>query len=223
MGRSRVTYTDYTTLAILYGEYMTLAVRPDSPLRSARDVMERLRHDPQSLTIAIGIAIGGTNHINVGLVSKAMGVDVRKLKTVVFQTNAQGITGIMGGHVDVVSLSVAIAMRAARAGQIRIVGISSERRSEGAAADIPTWKEQGLDVVFSNVRFAIGPKSMSAAQMAFWDGVYERVIQTDEWKNEVQRNDWVQDYANSKQAPPRMARLNEQLKSALADAGLVKE
>jgi putative tricarboxylic transport membrane protein len=223
MGRSRVTYTDYTTLAILYGEYMTLAAGPDSPLKSARDLMERLKRDPQSLTIAIGIAIGGTNHINVGLVAKAMGVDVRKLKTVVFQTNAQGITGIMGGHVDVVSLSLAIALRAAKAGQVRILGISSERRSEGAAADIPTWKEQGLDVVFSNVRFAIGPKGMSAAQTAYWDRVYERVIQTDEWKNEVRRNDWVQDYANSKQAPPRMARLNEQLKSALADAGLVKE
>lgn len=223
MGRSKVTYTDYTTLAILYGEYMTLAVKPDSPLRNARDVMERLKRDPQSLTVAIGIAIGGTNHINVGLVSKAMGVDVRKLKTVVFQTNAQGITGIMGGHVDVVSLSLAIAMRAAQAGQVRIIGISSERRGEGAAADIPTWKEQGLDVVFSNVRFAIGPKGMSAAQTAFWDGVYERVIQTEEWKDEVRRNEWVQDYANSRQAPPRMARLSDQLKSALADAGLARE
>jgi putative tricarboxylic transport membrane protein len=222
MGRSKVTYTDYTTLAILYGEYMTLAVKPDSPLKSARELAERLKKDPQSLTIAIGIAIGGTNHINVGLVSKAMGVDVRKLKTVVFQTNAQGITGIMGGHVDVVSLSLAAALRAARAGQVRIIGITSERRSEGAP-DVPTWKEQGLDVVFSNVRFSIGPKGLTAAQTAFWDGVYERLIETEEWKAEVRQNDWTLDYAASRQAPPRMARLNEQLKAALADAGLLKD
>ena len=191
MGRSKVTYTDYTTLAILYGEYMTLAVKPDSPIKNARDVMERLKRDPQSLSIAIGIAIGGTNHISVGLVTKAMGVDVRKLKTVIFQTNAQGITATMGGHVDVVSLSLAAALRATKAGQVRIIGISSDRRSEGAAADIPTWKEQGLDVVFSNMRFSIGPKGMSAAQTAYWDGVFERLIQTEEWKNEVQQNDWV--------------------------------
>jgi len=223
MGRSRVTYTDYTTLAILYGEYMTLAVRPDSAIKSARDLMERLKRDPQSLSIAIGLAIGGTNHISVGLVTTAMGVDVKKLRTVIFQTNAQGITATMGGHVDAVSLSLAIGLRAAKAGQVRIIGISSERRSEGAAADIPTWKEQGLDVVFSNIRFAIGPKAMSAAQTAYWDGVFERLIQTEEWKNEVRQNDWVADYAGSKQAPPRMARLNNQLKAALTDAGLVQE
>jgi putative tricarboxylic transport membrane protein len=222
MGRSKVTYTDYTTLAILYGEYMTLAVKPDSPLKNGRDVMERLKRDPQSLSIAIGLAIGGTNHISVGLITKAMGVDVRKLKTVIFQTNAQGITAIMGGHVDVVSLSLAIALRAAKQGQVRIIGISSERRSEGAA-DIPTWREQGLDVVFSNIRFAIGPKALGAAQTAYWDGVFERLIQTEEWKNEVQLNDWALDYAGSRQAPPRMARLNSQLKVALTDAGLVKE
>ena len=223
MGRSKVTYTDYTTLAILYGEYMTLAVKPDSPLRNARDVMERLKRDPQSLSFAIGLAIGGTNHISVGLIAKAMGVDVRKLKTVVFQTNAQGITAIMGGHVDVASLSLATALRAAKQGQVRIIGISSERRSEGAAADIPTWREQGLDVVFSNVRFAIGPKGLGAAQTAYWDGVFERLIQTEEWKNEVRLNDWVPDYATSKQAPTRMAKLNGQLKAALADAGLMVE
>lgn len=223
MGRSKVTYTDYTTLAILYGEYMTLAVRPDSPIKSARDMAERLKRDPQSLTIAIGIGIGGTNHISVGLVTKAMGVDVRKLKTVVFQTNAQGITGVMGGHVDVVSLSLAAGLRAAKAGQVRIIGISSERRSEGGAAEIPTWKEQGLDVVFSNVRFSIAPKGLSAAQTGYWDGVFERLIQTEEWKNEVRQNDWTLDYANSRQAPPRMARLNAQLKTALTDAGLVQE
>ena len=222
MGRSKVTYTDYTTLAILYGEYMTLAVKTDSPLKGAREVAERLKKDPQSLTIAIGIAIGGTNHINVGLVSKAMGVDVRKLKTVVFQTNAQGITGVMGGHVDVVSLSLAAALRAVKAGQVRIIGITSERRSEGAP-DVPTWKEQGLDVVFSNVRFAIGPKGLTPAQTAFWDGVYERLIQTEEWKTEVRQNDWTPDYAGSRQAPARMAKLNDQLKAALADAGLLKD
>jgi putative tricarboxylic transport membrane protein len=222
MGRSKVTYTDYTTLAILYGEYMTLAVKPDSPIKNGRDAMERLKRDPQSLSIAIGLAIGGTNHISVGLVAKAMGIDVKKLKTVVFQTNAQGITATMGGHVDLVSLSLASALRATKAGQVRIIGISAEHRSEGAAADIPTWKEQGLDVVFSNIRFSIGPKGLSATQMAYWDTVFER-LQTEEWKNEVQQNDWVLDYANSKQAPQRMVRLNAQLKAALTDAGLVKD
>ena len=106
---------------------------------------------------------------------------------------------------------------------MRVIGISAERRSEGAAAEIPTWKEQGFDVVFSNIRFSIGPKGLSSAQATYWDSVFERLIQTEEWKGEVRQNDWVLDYANSKQAPQRMVRLNEQLKAALADAGLAKD
>jgi putative tricarboxylic transport membrane protein len=60
---------------------MVLAVKPDSPLKNARDIMDKLKRDPQSLSIAIGIATGGSNHVNVGLVTKAMGLDVKKLKT----------------------------------------------------------------------------------------------------------------------------------------------
>ncbi len=223
LGRSKVTYTDYTPVAILFGEYMVLAVRADSPLKNARDVMETLKRDPQSLSIAIGIAIGGSNHVNVGLVTKAMGIDVKKLKTVVFQANSQVVTGLMGGHVDLASLSLAVAMNAAQQGRVRIIGISSERRSEGAAARIPTWREQGLDVVFSNTRFTIGSKDMSAAQTAYWDAAFERLVQTEEWKNEVQQNGWALDYAGSRQSPQRLAAIYQQLKGALADAGLAKE
>lgn len=223
LGQSKVTYTDYTPVAILFGEYMVLAVKPDSPLKNARDIMEKLKRDPQSVSIAIGIAIGGSNHVNVGLVTKAMGLDVKKLKTVVFQGNSQVLTGLMGGHVDLASLSLAVAMNAAQQGRVRIIGISSERRSEGAAAKIPTWKEQGLDVVFSNTRFMIGPKGMSAAQTAYWDAALERMVQTEDWKNELQQNEWAADYVGSKQSPQRMAAIYKQLKNALVDAGLTKE
>ncbi len=223
LGQSRVTYTDYTPLALLYGEHMVMAVRPDSALRNARDIMERLKRDPQSLSVAIGIAIGGSNHVNVGLVTKAMGVDVKKLKTVVFQANSQIVTALMGGHIELASLSLATAMNAVRQDRLRIIGVSSEMRGEGALAKIPTWREQGLDVVFSNTRFVIGAKGLNAAQIAHWDGVFERLVQTEEWKNEVQRNDWTQDYAGSRESPRRMAAIYQQLKVALADAGLVKD
>ena len=105
LGRSATTYTDYTPLATLFSEYMTLVVKPDSPLKTAADIREQLRKDPRSLSIAIGVAVGATNHLTVALLAKEMGVDVRKLKTVVTQTNSQALTAVMGGHVDIASLS----------------------------------------------------------------------------------------------------------------------
>ena len=223
VGRSKVTYTDYTPIAILFSEATTFVVRPDSPLKTGRDVMERLRADPQALSVAIGIAVGGTNHLTVALVMKAMGVDVRKLKTVVFQSNAQTVTALMGGHVDLAPMSLASALNAQEQGRLRILGVSSERRGEGALAEVPTWKEQGFNVVFANVRFLVGPKGMTPQQTAFWDGALERVVQSEDWRNEVAKNHWTPDYVGSKQSGQRMATIHAQLKDALTDVGLAKD
>jgi putative tricarboxylic transport membrane protein len=223
LGRSTTTYTDYTPLATLFSEHMTLVVKPDSPLKSARDIQDRLKKDPQSLSIAIGVAVGATNHLTVALLAKAMGVDVRKLKTVVTQTNSQAVLAVMGGHIDIASLSVGAAVNAAQQGQLRVVGVTSEKRGDGPMAAIPTWKEQGVDVVFANVRLLVGPKSMSPAQVAYWDAAMAKVVATDEWKKEVDRNEATLDYSGSKESAQRMAQLYGQLKSALVDAGLAKE
>ncbi len=223
LGRSKVTYTDYTPLATLFSEHMTFVVRPDSPLKTGRDIQEALKRDPQSLNIAIGVAIGATNHLTVALLMKSMGVDVKKLKTVVFQANAQTVTSVMGGHFDLAPLSVGAALRAAAAGQLRIIGITSERRGDGPLASIPTWKEQGFDVVFTNTRLLIGPRGMTPAQVAYWDAAIERVVQSEEWKSAVGKQHGVTDYLGSRQSPQRMAAIYEQLKGALVDAGLAKE
>ncbi len=223
LGRSATTYTDYTPLATLFSEYMTLVVKPDSPLKTARDIQVRLKQDPQSLSVAIGVAVGATNHLTVALLMKAMDIDVRKLKTVVIQTNAQTLTSIMGGHIDIASLSVGAAITNAQQGKLRIIAVTSEKRGEGAMAAIPTWKEQGVDVVFANVRLLVGPKGMTPAQIAYWDAAMSKVVATEDWKKEVERNEATPDYTASKESAQRMARLYGQLKSALVDAGLVKE
>ena len=221
-GRSKTTYVDYTPLATLFSEYMTVVVKPDSPLRTGRDIQDRLKRDPQALSIAVGTARGGINHLTITLLAKAMGIDAKKLKTVVFQSNGDAQTALLGGHVDLSSLSMAAALRSSLDGTMRIIGVTSERRGEGLLAKIPTWKEQGYDVVIGNTRLLFGAKGMSDAQTAYWDGVLARVVQSPEWKAEVERNQAVPDYLNSKQSPQRMAEIYDQLKGALTDAGMAK-
>jgi putative tricarboxylic transport membrane protein len=169
------------------------------------------------------VAIGATNHLTVALLMRSMGVDVKKLKTVVFQGNAQTVTAVMGGHVDLAPLSVGAALRAAEAGQLRIIGVTSERRGEGPLASVPTWKEQGYDVVFTNTRLLIGSKGMTPAQVAWWDGVLGRVTDTEEWKSAVRKQHGVNDYLGSRDSPQRMKAIYGQLRVALVDAGLAKD
>ena len=224
LGRSKVNYTDYTPLATLFSEPMTLVVRPDSPLKIARDIQDRLQNDPRSLSIAIGIAVGATNHLALALVMKSMGIDVKKLKTVVVQIERRDHDGadgrarrpraVVGGDGD----------GSRQQGKLRIIGVSSEtarRRCRWRRS--PTWKEQGFDVVFTNTRFAGRAEGLSAAQMAYWDAVLERMIQSEEWKSEAQKDSLEMDYHSSRQSPQRLAAMYKQLKDALIDAGLAKE
>lgn len=223
LGRSKTNHTDYTPIALVFTENMTIVVQTDSPLKSGRDIMARLKDNPESLAIAVGLARGGTGHLNIALVTKAMGIDARKLKTVVFDGNAKALTALMGGHVDISSMSFAQAWAQSQQGHLRIVGVAAERRGDGILANIPTWKEQGFDVVFTNVRLMFGPKGMTPTQAAYWDEALQRLLQSDRWKKFAADNHYVPGYVGHQQAPAQMAALYKQLRGALIDVGMAKE
>jgi putative tricarboxylic transport membrane protein len=221
LGRSPQNYDSYTPIAMLYSEHMTMVVKPDSPLKSGRDMMEKLKGDPQALSIAIGFARGGTGHLNTALLAKAMGVDAKRLKTVQFQGNAQALAAVMGGHVDLSSMSFAQAWSQSQAGHLRILGVAADRRGDGPLASIPTWKEQGFDVEFHNTRFMLGPKGMNEAQTAFWDNTLRQVMQSEQWKSMAQKTHYIPYYMGRKETPRRLAALYNQLKDALVAVGMV--
>jgi len=222
LGQSPSNYDSYTPIAMLYSEDMTLVVGADSSLKTGRDVMEKLRSDPQSLSIAIGFARGGTGHLNTALVAKAMGADVRRLKTVQFQGNAQALTAVMGGHVDVSSMSFAQAWAQSQAGKLRILGVAADKRGDGPLAGIPTWKEQGFDVEFQNTRFMLGTKGISEAQVAFWDNALRQAMESRPWKEMAEKTHYIPYYYGRQETPKRLAVLYRQLKEALIDVGMAK-
>src|SRR5688572_15776050 len=105
MGTSTLNYTDFTTIALLFHEYLGLAVRSDSTLASGKDMVERLSKNPASMSIAVGTSLGNTGHLALSLAVKGGGGDVRKLKTVVFGSNGEAMTALLGGHVDAMMTS----------------------------------------------------------------------------------------------------------------------
>ena len=85
LGASTLNYTDFTPIALLFNDYTVIAVNASSPIKTAKDLAERLKKDPQSLSIGFANAFGSTRHISVGLLMKALGGNARSLKTVVFK------------------------------------------------------------------------------------------------------------------------------------------
>ena len=176
-----------TPIAILFGEYIGVAVKADSPIKSGRDLVERLRKDPASHSIGIATALGNTNHQGVASALKEAGIDVRKTRNVTFSSGAQAITAMLGGHIDVVPVSVGLWVDHVRTGAVRVIAVSSPERLTGALATVPTWREQGSSLVLSNWRAMVGPGGLPAPQVDYWENIFERLVNTDEWKADMAR------------------------------------
>jgi putative tricarboxylic transport membrane protein len=222
LGRSQSNWDNYAPLAMIFSENMTMVVQPQSPLKSGQDVMKRLKADPQSISIAIGFARGGTGHLNTALLARSMGIDPKILKTVQFEGNSQALTALMGGHVDMSSMSFAQAWTQSQGGKVRILGMAADKRGSGPLADIPTWKEQGFDIEFYNTRFMLGTKGITVEQTAYWDAALKRVLDTREWQEYATKQHYIPFYFTHKETPKKLAELYEQLKGALMDVGMAK-
>lgn len=222
LGLSTHGHNDFTPVAILYGEYIGFAVNPGGPLKSGRDVIERLRQDPESVSFAFGTSRGNANHIAVALVAKAAGVDPRKLKVVIFKASIDATTALMGGHVDVVATPTSTYAPVMGTGKVRIVGIAAPQRIGGVFAQVPTWSEQGANAVVSGYRMLIAPKGLTPAHIAFWDGALGRVTQTDAWKGELEKNEWQSQYMNSAESRKYLDARYDEYRKVLVEIGLAK-
>ena len=197
LGLSTFSYADFTPVAILYGEYIGFAANADGPLKSGKDLVERLRKNPESVTFAFGTSPGNANHIAIAMVAKAAGIDPRKLKTVIYKASIDATTALMGGHVDVVATPTSTYAPVMGTGKVRIIGIAAPRRIGGLFASAPTWNEQGINAVVSGYRMLIGPKDWNAAQIAFWDNALARISQSEAWQKELAANEWENNYMSS--------------------------
>lgn len=219
MGRQQ--YTDFTPVALLINEFTAFSVRNDSPLRNAQDLVAQLRKDPGSL--AIGVSnLGGTNHLTLSLLARAAGVDIKRLRVVVFKTNAEGLTALLGGHIQMVASAVATAIGQMRDGKVKIMSVSAPQRMGGDLAQVPTLREQGYDVSLSNWRAIIGPKGLTAAQVAYWEGVLARVVATDEWKATLEQQFWDGNFLRSREFARYMDNEYAQTKPVMLELGLAK-
>jgi putative tricarboxylic transport membrane protein len=221
IGTAQFTYTDYTPLALLGNQYIGFAVRPDSPLKTLRDLTERLRADPATISIGTN-SLGSYLHIVCALTARAARADPKKLKLVIFQ-GGELMTAGLGGHVDVIVTVSSNLLPHVQGGKLRMLGISSARRLAGPLAQVPTLKEQGVDVVLANWQGVFGPPKLAPAQIAHWDSVFGRLVKTDEWRRDQEQNLWESDYLASADYARFLKTDYDQAKAVFIELGLARK
>jgi putative tricarboxylic transport membrane protein len=222
MGASTVSYTDFTPIATIFNDYVVLTVNAGSPLKTGRDLIARMKTDSQSLPLGFSSVVGNHHHIIAGLFMKGVGASPRDLKIVVFKGSSEALTALLGSHIELVSTGAGNAAPHMAAGKLRILGVSSGQRLPGAMEGVPTWKEQGLDLVYGSWRSILGPKGLTAEQVAFWENALRKVVESADWKAELERNYWGHFFLTGGEMRKTFEREYKEMKAVLVDLGLAK-
>jgi putative tricarboxylic transport membrane protein len=221
-GRTASNWSDFTPVAMLYDEFIGFAVKADSPLRSGRDLAALLKADASALPVGIATSAGNTNHIALASLAKQVGGDIKRLRVVVFGSGGESTTALLGGHVGLVVTPAATALPQMQTGALRLIAVAAPRRLDGPLSVIPTWKEQGYDVTVANWRPVMGPRGLSKEQIAYWENVFARFTQTEEWKRELDATGGVDHYMGSHELAEFLAAQHAAFKSILSELGLAK-
>jgi putative tricarboxylic transport membrane protein len=220
-GLSQIHYADLTPLALVGNEPVGLTVRADAPYKTLREFADQLKKDPQSLPISVGSTRGAVNHFAVAMLAKAAGIDPRPLKILVFGGGAEATTNLLGGHISATSLAINNAIPHHKAGRLRILAISTAQRSPGLP-DVPTFREQGYDVVLEGWTIFMGPKGLTPAQVAYWEGLLAKTVQHPDWKQYLEFNSWEWEYRNSRESLDYLKKDYEQSRALLTELGMAK-
>jgi putative tricarboxylic transport membrane protein len=215
-------YTTLTPVLHLFKEYISVTVKPVSPIRTGRDLVNFIKRDPTAVSFGIATSVGGPNHQGAAVALKVAGIDIKKMKNVIFPSGGAATTALLGGHIDVVPISVAFGASLLRNKQVRMIAVTSPARLPGVLAEVPTWKEQGYDVDVSTWRIFVGPKGMTPAQIAYWEQVVQRATQVDEWKKELAENFWQHRFMGHAETLKFLAHDQEDAKAFLTEIGLAK-
>lgn len=222
MGLSTLRYQDITPLNIVMHEYVAVWVRSASGIQNGKDLVARLKADPSSISFGISPARGNQNHIVLGMIARAAGIDPKALKIVVYSSGGAGTTAALGGHVDIWAGTVGNALPLVQDGRIRVLGISAPERQSGGFAAVPTFREQGIDAVYSAWRGFLAPKNLTAGQIAYWDRVFARMVDDPDWKDELEKNVWGRDFKGAAETRKFLEAEHLLLDKMMADLGLVK-
>ncbi|ATN35734.1 C4-dicarboxylate ABC transporter substrate-binding protein [Rhizobium sp. ACO-34A] len=214
-----VTLKDVTPIARLTGEYEAIVVPASSPLQTIGDLVDALKKDPGSVSWGGGSA-GGTDHIAVGLIAKAAGVDPTKINYIAFSGGGEALAAILGSQVTAGISGYGEFESQVKSGTLRLLAVTSAERLAGVEA--PTLKESGIDVVVENWRMVAAAPGLTPEQEAAVSADVEKLAKSASWQEILKTKGWQDSYLSGDAFKAQLDKDVAATEGVLKDIGLVK-
>ncbi|BCJ90387.1 C4-dicarboxylate ABC transporter substrate-binding protein [Terrihabitans soli] len=216
---SPVTLDQVTPIARLTGEYEAIVVPTSSPIKTIGDLVAQLKADPGTVSWGGGSA-GGTDHITVGLIAKAAGVDPTKINYIPFSGGGEALAAIVGGKVTAGISGYGEFEQQVKAGKLRVLAVSAP--SKVANIDAPTLKESGVDVEVQNWRGVWAAPGITPEQKAAIISTIEKVNASKTWTDTLATKGWANTFLAGDAFGEVLKTEIAKTGAVLKDIGLVK-
>ena len=191
LNKSPVNLTQVTPIARLTEETQVIVVPANSPIKDAKDLAAAVKKDVARVTFAGGSA-GGADHIMAGMFVGAAGGNPSKVNYVPFSGGGESLAAIMGGRVTAGISGYGEYEGQIKAGRLRAIGVSAPNRLPGV--NVPTFKEQGIDLVLTNWRSVVAAPGINDAQKKALSDLVEKTAKSKAWQAQLKQKGWVDAY-----------------------------
>ena len=187
-GKPPVSLSQATPLARLTSEYNVFVLPANSPFKSMKEVIEQLKKDPGSVKWGGG-SRGSTEHIAAAMIARDAGVDASKINYVAFRGGGEATAAILGGNVTIGGSGYSEFAEYINAGKMKALAVTSGTRLKGV--NIPTLKEQGINVEIGNWRGVYGAPGITAEQRKALTDMLLKAMKSKAWAEALEKNNWT--------------------------------
>jgi len=187
-GKPPVSLSQATPIARITSEYNVFVLLTNSPFKTMADVIAQLKKDPGSVKWGGG-SRGSTEHIAAAMIAQKVGVDPSKINYVAFRGGGEATAAVLGGNVTVGGSGYSEFAEYIKVGKMKAIAVTSAKRLPGV--DVPTLKEQGIDVELGNWRGVYGAPGISAEQRKALTDMVLAALKTPSWTESLKKNEWT--------------------------------
>ena len=190
-GTTQMKLEECTWLSTLIEDGNVMMVPASSKFKTVKELIEYAKANPKMVSVGIN-SIGGSEHVMASRIERATGA---KFNITAFEFSP---TQLIGGHIDVAFGSTAETASHFKAKRVRVLANMGERRVP-YFKEIPTMKEQGIPVSFTQVRGFFGGPGFPTEAYNFWQDAFPKLMKTKQYAEFMKKFDVVPMYMDGAQ------------------------
>ncbi len=197
---------------------MVLAVQANQPWKNINEFIEDGKLHPGKLKFS-HVGIGSLNHIVGEQLSKSAGITIEQVP---FQSGSEAVTALLGGHVQAAIIGPAQVKEHIKSGAIRVLAVATDLRlTDPVFSDVPTFKEQGIDIQFSNWYGVAAPKELPAEIKAKLAEGLKEIITDPEFKENVENIGLQYKYLDPRESQEFWIVENKKISETIRETGIL--